>query len=165
MLRDHNACCHSVFRAWTMRCGVLASASVLPQEVWKSTRHNAAMGAALALGSVVIASRKATDQESDRQGDGSGGVRAPLDRFADEIPRFAGAVANRFCRTCTLAPSPIRDAHSEGFSHFVTSIAAPVAPGWSGCPVGLAPTGKRRLVTAHTHRSPSYPSFARWDRA
>jgi hypothetical protein len=38
---------------------------------------------------------------------------------------------------------------SEGFSHFVTSIAAPVASGWSGCRVGLAPTGKRRLVTAH----------------
>src|SRR5258705_5190639 len=52
---------------------------------------------------------------------------------------------------CTLAPSPIRDALSEGFSHFVTSIAAPVASGWSGCRVGLAPTGKRRLVTAHTH--------------
>src|SRR5258705_8727847 len=51
---------------------------------------------------------------------------------------------------CTLAPSPIRDALSEGFSHFVTSIAAPVASGWSGCRVGLAPTGKRRLVTAHT---------------
>ena len=35
---------------------------------------------------------------------------------------------------------------------------APVASGWSGCRVGLAPTGKRRLVTAHTrlgHRSPS----------
>jgi DDE family transposase len=26
----------------------------------------------------------------------------------------------------------------------------PVASGWSGCRVGLAPTGKRRLVTAHT---------------
>jgi hypothetical protein len=25
-----------------------------------------------------------------------------------------------------------------------------VASGWSGCRVGLAPTGKRRLVTAHT---------------
>src|SRR5450756_973837 len=51
---------------------------------------------------------------------------------------------------CTLAPSPIRDALSEGFSHFVTSIAAPVASGWSVCRVGLAPTGKRRLATAHT---------------
>jgi len=51
----------------------------------------------------------------------------------------------------TLALSPIRDTHSEGFSYFVTSIAAPAASGWSDCRVGLAPTGKRRLVTAHTH--------------
>src|SRR5208337_3121071 len=29
-------------------------------------------------------------------------------------------------------------------------MTAPVASGWSGCRVGLAPTGKRRLVTAHT---------------
>jgi hypothetical protein len=29
-------------------------------------------------------------------------------------------------------------------------MTAPVASGWSGCRVGLTPTGKRRLVTAHT---------------
>src|SRR5579863_10619856 len=40
--------------------------------------------------------------------------------------------------------------YTEGFSHFVTSITAPVASGWSVRRVGLAPTGKRRLVTAHT---------------
>ncbi len=40
--------------------------------------------------------------------------------------------------------------YTEGFSHFVTSMTAPVASGWSGCRLGLAPTGKRRLVTAHT---------------
>src|SRR5260370_23322239 len=51
---------------------------------------------------------------------------------------------------CTLALSPIRDTHSEGFSQFVTSVAAPVASGWSVFRVGLAPTGKRRLITAHT---------------
>jgi hypothetical protein len=28
-------------------------------------------------------------------------------------------------------------------------MTAPVASGWSGCRVGLAPTGKRRLFTAH----------------
>ena len=50
---------------------------------------------------------------------------------------------------CTLALSPIRDTLIEGFSHFVTSMTAPIASGWSGCRVGLAPTGKRRLVTAH----------------
>src|SRR5450432_1958141 len=50
---------------------------------------------------------------------------------------------------CTPALSPIRDTLIEGFSHFVTSMTAPIASGWSGCRVGLAPTGKRRLCTAH----------------
>jgi hypothetical protein len=45
----------------------------------------------------------------------------------------------------------MRDTHSEGFSYFVTSIAAPAASGWSVRRVGLSPTGKRRLATAHTH--------------
>ena len=39
--------------------------------------------------------------------------------------------------------------YTEGFSHFVTSMTAPVASGWSVRRVGLAPTGKRRLRTAH----------------
>src|SRR3979411_1816063 len=51
---------------------------------------------------------------------------------------------------CTLALSPIRDTLIEGFSHFVTSMTAPIASGWSDRRVGLAPTGKRRLSTAHT---------------
>src|SRR5437870_4583042 len=50
----------------------------------------------------------------------------------------------------TRAVTVYRDTLSEGFSHFVTSMAAPVASGWSGCRVGLTPTGKRRLSTAHT---------------
>src|SRR5580693_8170539 len=50
---------------------------------------------------------------------------------------------------CTLALSPIRDTLIEGFSHFVTSMTAPIASGWSDCRVGLTPTGKRRLSTAH----------------
>src|SRR4029077_9436330 len=32
---------------------------------------------------------------------------------------------------CTLARSPIRDPLPEGFRHFVTSMPAPVASGWS----------------------------------
>ena len=40
--------------------------------------------------------------------------------------------------------------YTEGSSHFVTSMTAPVASGWSGCQVGLSPTRKRRLLTAHT---------------
>src|SRR5467141_3137064 len=62
-------------------------------------------------------------------------------------------VCSAFTRVaaCTLALSPIRDTHSEGFSQFVTSLAAPVASGRSRCRVGLAPTGKRRLCTAHAN--------------
>src|SRR6478736_1912368 len=51
----------------------------------------------------------------------------------------------------TRAVTVYRDPLSEGFSHFVTSMTAPVASGWSGCRVGLAPTGKRRLFTAHAN--------------
>src|ERR1700757_3268143 len=42
-------------------------------------------------------------------------------------------------------------------SHSITYMAAPIASGWSGCRVGLAPTGKRRLCKARAnpnhHRS------------
>jgi hypothetical protein len=57
---------------------------------------------------------------------------------------------------CTLALSPIRDTLIEGFSHFVTSMTAPIASGWSDCRVGLAPTGKRRLCTAHARSGHSH---------
>ena len=57
--------------------------------------------------------------------------------------------------TTSVALSPIRDTLIEGFSHFVTSMTVPIASGWSRCRVGLAPTGKRRLVTAHTHLRPT----------
>jgi len=67
------------------------------------------------------------------------------------IVLFEICSAFTFVAACTLALSPIRDTHSEGFSQFATFLAAPVASGWSDCQVGLAPTGKRRLVTAHTH--------------
>jgi hypothetical protein len=56
----------------------------------------------------------------------------------------------------TRAVTVYRDTLSEGFSHFVTSIAAPVASGWSVCRVGLAPTGKRRLITAHARSRRSF---------
>src|SRR4249919_2444145 len=58
---------------------------------------------------------------------------------------------------CTLALPPIRDTLIEGFSHFVTSMTAPIASGWSVCRVGLAPTGKRRLCTAHTRKRHCVP--------
>jgi hypothetical protein len=58
-------------------------------------------------------------------------------------------------RSLALRPAHLRrhqfvTRYTEGFSHFVASMTAPVASGWSGCRVGLAPTGMRRLLRAHT---------------
>jgi hypothetical protein len=74
------------------------------------------------------------------------GVKYMLD-FRSPIQGLLG-VHSRYGLHTPL--SPIRDTLIEGFSHFVTSMTAPIASGWSGCRVGLAPTGKRRLCTAHT---------------
>src|SRR5476651_2095296 len=71
-------------------------------------------------------------------------------RVGLHIVLFEACSAFTRVAACTLALSPIRDTLIEGFSHFVTSMTAPIASGWSGCRVGLAPTGKRRLFTAHT---------------
>src|SRR5436309_15999785 len=76
------------------------------------------------------------------------------DRVGLRIVLFEDCSAFTRVTACTLALSPKRDTHSEGFSHFVTSMTAPVASGWSGCRVGLTPTGKRRFVTAHTQGGP-----------
>src|SRR5437588_6201225 len=80
-------------------------------------------------------------------------IRVSLPRYGRRvglrIVLFEACSAFTRVTACTLALSPIRDTHSEGFSHFVTSMTAPVASGWSGRRVGLAPTGKRRLFTAH----------------
>ena len=70
-------------------------------------------------------------------------------RVGLRIVLFEACSAFTRVTACTLALSPIRDTLIEGFSHFVTSMTAPIASGWSGCRVGLAPTGKRRLFTAH----------------
>src|SRR5580658_4881617 len=51
--------------------------------------------------------------------------------------------------------------YTEGFSHFVTSMTAPVASGWSVRRVGLAPTGKRRLLTAHANSGHSLTACER----
>src|SRR5438094_4234909 len=71
-------------------------------------------------------------------------------RVGLRIVLFEACSAFTRVTACTLALSPIRDTLTEGFSHFVSSMTAPVASGWSGCRVGFAPTGKRRLFTAHT---------------
>src|SRR5215469_14880248 len=68
-------------------------------------------------------------------------------RVGLRIVLFEACSAFTRVTACTLALSPMRDTLIEGFSHFVTSMTAPIASGWSDCRVGF---GKRRLCTAHT---------------
>ena len=51
--------------------------------------------------------------------------------------RSAGVSAFTRVAACTLALSPIHDTLIEGFSHFVTSMTAPIASGWSVAGWGL----------------------------
>ena len=88
-------------------------------------------------------------------------IRPVMSAFPERV--IGSACALSFSRL-TQRSLALRPAHSrchlfvarlpEGFRHFVSSMPAPVASGWSGCRVGFAPTGKRRLVTAHTHSGP-----------
>jgi len=77
-------------------------------------------------------------------------------RVGPRIDLFEACSAFTRVAACTLALPPYVVARlSEGFRHFVTSMPAPVASGWSDCRVGFAPTGKRRLFTAHARGSRS----------
>ena len=94
-------------------------------------------------------------------------IRPVISAFPERVIGSACALAFSRLTQRSLA---LRPAHSrchqfvarlpEGFRHFVTSMPAPVASGWSGCRVGLAPTGKRRLFTAHTRCRPSLHAVA-----
>ena len=89
-------------------------------------------------------------------------IHPAVSAFPDRV--VGSACASTFSRFARRSLA-LRPAHSrchqfvtritEGFSHFVASIAAPVASGWSGCRAGLTPAGKRHLFTAHTHPSNS----------
>src|SRR6202022_2956022 len=72
-------------------------------------------------------------------------------RVGLRIVLFEACSAFTRVAACTLARSPIRDPLSEGFSHFVASMTAPVASGWSDI-AGWAfhPLERCRLSTAHT---------------
>src|SRR6201986_5026110 len=67
-------------------------------------------------------------------------IRVSLPRFhfrvGLHIDLFENCSAFTRVAACTLARSPIRDPLSEGFRHFVASMPAPVASGWSESPGG-----------------------------
>jgi len=62
-------------------------------------------------------------------------ISLPPTRVGLHIDPFETCSAFTRVAACTLALSPIRTL-IEGFSHFVTSMTAPLASGWSGCRVG-----------------------------
>ena len=73
-------------------------------------------------------------------------------RVGLRIVLFEACSAFTHVTACTLALSPIRDTHSEGFSYFVTSIAAPAAPagafaGWDLHPLESAAFSRRTPST------------------
>ena len=72
------------------------------------------------------------------------------DRVGLRIVLFEDCSAFTRVTACTLAKSPFVTRCIEGFSHFVTSMTSPITSGGSNRRVGLSPTGKRRLITAHT---------------
>src|SRR3954471_14561304 len=57
-------------------------------------------------------------------------------RVGLHIVLFEACSAFTRVAACTLARLPIRSPHSEGFSHFVASMTAPAASGWSDLPGG-----------------------------
>src|ERR1700739_4492050 len=57
-------------------------------------------------------------------------------RVGLHIVLFEACSAFTRVAACTLALSPNRDTLIEGFSHFVTSMTAPIASGWSESPGG-----------------------------
>src|SRR5215813_6401339 len=60
-------------------------------------------------------------------------------RVGLHIDLFEACSAFTRVAACTLARSPIRDPLIEGFRHFVTSMTAPIASGWSESPGALHP--------------------------
>src|SRR5919202_3183638 len=75
-------------------------------------------------------------------------------RVGLHIVLFEACSAFTRVAACTLARLPIRSPHSEGFSHFVASMTAPAASGWSELPGGPCTHWKAApLHGAHPNRT------------
>ena len=72
------------------------------------------------------------------------------------IVLFEACSAFTHVAACTLARSPMRDPLSEGFSHFVTSMTAPIASGGSE----FAGWGLHPLESAALPRRTPFPDLA-----
>src|SRR5712671_7608653 len=74
---------------------------------------------------------KKRDTESNKE-TGMKEVESGVKYMLDFKSPIQGCLAFTRVAACTLALSPIRDTLIEGFSHFVSSMTAPIASGWSG---------------------------------
>jgi len=99
-----------------------------------------------------------------RRGDGRSHCAHPFRRVS--LPRNGSRVGPRidlfeacsaFTRVaaCTLALPPNRGSLTRRLQPCRFLYSCSGASGWSGCRVGLSPTGKRRLCTAHANTSRS----------
>src|SRR5215831_6280581 len=71
-------------------------------------------------------------------------------RVGLHIVLFEACSAFTRVAACTLALSPIRDTLIEGFSHFVTSMTAPIASGGSESPGGAYTHWKSAALSRRT---------------
>jgi hypothetical protein len=86
-------------------------------------------------------------------------------RVGLRIVLFEACSAFTRVTACTLALSPIRDTLIEGFSHFVTSMTAPIASGWSVSPGGTCTHWKAPpLHGAHPQETFSVDGSVEWAR-
>src|SRR5207302_5192530 len=79
-------------------------------------------------------------------------------RVGLHIVLFEACSAFTRVAACTRARSPIRDPLSEGFRHFVSSMPAPVASGWSDSPGGACTHWK----APPCHGAPPSLDAVRW---
>src|SRR6202045_4400631 len=82
-------------------------------------------------------------------------------RVGLHIDLFEACSAFTRVAACTLARSPIRDPLPEGFRHFVVSMPAPVASGWSESPGGAC-THWKAPPCHGAHPTRSF-GFLAWD--
>src|SRR5262249_1180087 len=78
-----------------------------------------------------------TSSRTPAHGSGATWIATPSSQWTlttYSLPVSPGALTR--VAACTLALSPIRGTLIEGFSHFVTSMTAPIASGWSDLPGG-----------------------------
>ena len=83
--------------------------------------------------------RRGTGEFSKKGASASTRQEHTIEMSVDRKCPIQGLLSVHSVAACTLALSPIRDTLIEGFSHFVTSMTAPIAPAGAVAGQGLHP--------------------------